>query len=91
MVLIGIHTKGDVAKMKKFVKDKGLDYPICMDTEGKTVKEYGVDSYPDYYVIDKKGNLRVADLANSDLERTIKILLKEGADKEEEKKKEESK
>ena len=38
---------------------------------------FAVDSFPDYYLIDRKGKLRVADLANSDLDRAIEILLKE--------------
>ena len=36
-----------------------------------------MDSYPDYYVIDRAGKLRVADLANADLEKAIKTLLAE--------------
>lgn len=39
----------------------------------------GVDSFPDYYVIDRSGNLCVANLANAELERVIKILLNENA------------
>jgi peroxiredoxin len=80
LVLIAVHTSGDVDKMKQFVKEKKLEYAVCMDVDKKTVKAYAVDSYPDYYLIDKSGNLRVADLQNGDLERSIKILLKEKSD-----------
>jgi hypothetical protein len=36
-----------------------------------------VNSFPDYYVIDRKGNLRWADMANKDVEKAIQLLLKE--------------
>ena len=41
------------------------------------MKAFAVDSYPDYYLIDRNGNVRVADLANGDLDRAVEILLKE--------------
>jgi hypothetical protein len=44
-----------------------------------TSKSFAVDSYPDDYLIDRAGNLRVADLANADLERAIQVLLAEKA------------
>ena len=43
----------------------------------KTTTAFEVDSYPDYYLIDRAGNLRVADLANADLERAVQVLLAE--------------
>ena len=45
----------------------------------KTVKAFRVDSYPDYYVIDRSGKLRVADLKNSEVDRVVELLLKEKA------------
>ncbi len=63
--------------MPDFVREQGILYPVAIDTEGKTVASFHVDSFPDYYVIDKSGNLRVADLANAELDRVIELLLKE--------------
>lgn len=77
LVVIGIHTKGQGEKMADYVKEADLTWPIALDAEGKTVKAFAVDSYPDYYLIDRKGNLRVADLANKDLDRAVEVLLKE--------------
>jgi hypothetical protein len=36
-----------------------------------------VDSYPDYYFIDRAGNLRVADCKNGSIEQAIEALLAE--------------
>jgi thiol-disulfide isomerase/thioredoxin len=80
LVVIGIHTTNGGEKMEAFVKEQKLDWPIALDVDAKTVKAFHVDSYPDYYLIDRAGNLRVADLVNGDLDRAVGILLKEKAD-----------
>lgn len=77
LVIIGVHTKNRGEEMADFVTEEELPWPVAWDEEGKTVKAFEVDSYPDYYLIDRKGNLRVADLANKELDRAVEILLKE--------------
>ena len=79
LVLLGIHTTGSGNKMASWAKENGVNFPIAIDKNNKTTKAYRVDSYPDYYLIDRTGKLRVADLANRDLERAVKILLAEKA------------
>ena len=65
--------------MADFVKEKGVEYPVAVDVASRTKEAFAVDSFPDYYLIDRAGNLRVADLANSDLERAVQKLLAEPA------------
>jgi type II secretion system protein G len=77
LVLIGIHSKNGGDKMKAYVEEQKLPYPVAHDSTGKTVKTYGGNSYPDYFVIDRAGNLRFADLANSELDRAVAALLTE--------------
>ncbi|MCA8971496.1 MAG: TlpA family protein disulfide reductase [Planctomycetes bacterium] len=77
LALIAVHTKNASDRMAAWMKDNDISVPVCIDSEGTTVKAYGVDSYPDYYVIDRTGKLRVADLANADVERTVTALLAE--------------
>lgn len=77
VVFIGVcHQKG-AEKMEQTTKDKGIQYPIVKDTEGKTVAAYKVNSFPDYYLIDRKGVLRVADCQNAKVEEVIEKLLAE--------------
>lgn len=80
LVLIGVHTTKRGEKMNDFVAKEGIDYPVAVDVDSKTTTAFKVDSYPDYYLIDRAGNLRVADLANGDLERAVQVLLAEKAD-----------
>ena len=64
--------------MADFVKEQGINYPVAADIDKQTVTAFKVDSFPDYYVIDRTGKLRFADLANAELERAITTLLAEG-------------
>lgn len=80
LVIIGVHTKNGADKMAEVAEKSGIPYPIAVDSTGATVRSYAVDSYPDYYLIDRAGNLRVADLANGDLDRAVQFLLAEKAE-----------
>ena len=81
LVIIGVHTTNGGDQMADFVKKESLPWASAVDDEGKTVKAFAVDSYPDYYLIDRSGNLRVADLANGELDKAVEALLKEPAPK----------
>jgi peroxiredoxin len=81
LVIIGVHTKNGMDKYASFVRDESIPYPVCLDSEGKTVGAFRVDSFPDYYVIDRAGKLRFADLANGELDKVITALLAEKAPK----------
>lgn len=77
VVIIGVCAMRGAEKMAATVKSKGIAYPVAADETGATVEAYKVNSFPDYYVIDRKGNLRWADMANKDVEKAIELLLKE--------------
>lgn len=77
LVVIGVHTTNGSEEMAKYVQDEALPWPTAIDVEKGTVTAFKVDSYPDYYIIDKAGNLRVADLANAEVDRVVEALLKE--------------
>ncbi len=77
LVIVGVcHTKG-AEKMNSIVKRRGIRYPVCADRYGITTSAYKVNSFPDYYLIDRQGKLRIADCKNDSLEEAIKILLAE--------------
>lgn len=66
-------------KMAETVKKHKMQYAVALDTGGKgnTFGAYKADSYPDYFIIDRKGNLRWGDVSNADVEKAIKLLLQE--------------
>lgn len=76
VVIIGVcHPEGG-EDMAATVKEKGIQYPVCIDTGEATSKACKVNGYPDYYLIDTEGNLVIADCANGSVEDAIKALLK---------------
>ncbi len=79
LVIIGVHTSKGGDKMMEMAKSSAIPYPLAIDANNVTKTAFAVDSYPDYYLIDRAGNLRVADLSNGDLERAVKVLLAEKA------------
>lgn len=79
LVVIGVHTTNGADKMTAFVDEQKITYPVCIDVDNATTKAFAVDSYPDYYLIDRAGRLRVADLQNGALDGAIAALLAEKA------------
>lgn len=79
LVVIGVHTTSAGEKMPAFVKEQGIGYAVALDIDNQTTKAFAVDSYPDYYMVDRAGKLRFADLANAEVDRAIETLLAEPA------------
>ena len=79
LVVIGVCRSDGSEKMLDTVRSKGIAYPVCIDAKNEVNTAYGVDGYPDYYLIDRNGRLRGADVASASLEDAIKLLLAESA------------
>lgn len=78
VVFIAVCAPKGGEKMAATVKERGIKYATALDAgKGDTFATYKADSYPDYYLIDRKGNLRWGDLKNSDVEKAIQLLLAE--------------
>ena len=77
LVFLGIHSDPGKAEMLKTMKELGVTWPVLFDGSQKLMNAYKAEGYPSYYIVDRKGKLRIADIDDSDLERAIKKLLKE--------------
>ena len=77
LVILGIHTKDAADRGKRYVKDNAMVYPIAFDERDEVIRQFHVNSYPDYYLVDYRGILRFADLANSEVDRAVAKLLEE--------------
>ncbi len=77
LVIIGVCHPRRVDEMAKTAEEKDIKYPTCADADGKMIEAYAVDSFPDYYFIDRSGKLRIADCRNGEIENAIKFLLAE--------------
>ena len=76
--LIGIcHPEGG-EEMEQMRKEYRIKFPIGIDQAARTTgKAYKVKSYPGYYIIDRRGKLRFADIRNGKVDDAIKYLLNE--------------
>lgn len=59
------------------LKDVAVSWRVSVDRRGATAGRYRVDSCPDYYLVDRKGILRFADLSNREVSRAVEFLLSE--------------
>lgn len=60
VVFFAINAREDVAKIEGFLKSKGLNIPVLLDTEGAVMQAYGVEGIPQSFIIDQKGVIRAA-------------------------------
>jgi cytochrome oxidase Cu insertion factor (SCO1/SenC/PrrC family) len=77
LVLIGIHSTRQGGKMADYVKAEGIAWPVAIDKVGETARAYHVSDFCDFYLIDRKGNLRIASVSLGSLERAVENFLKE--------------
>ncbi|MFN3168710.1 MAG: TlpA family protein disulfide reductase [Phycisphaeraceae bacterium] len=83
LVIIGVAATYGGNAVPDAVKEHGITYPVAIDVDNKTNTAYGPDGFPDYYVIDRAGKLRIADLRNDALEEVVAALLAEKPSAEE--------
>jgi len=77
--IVGISFDSDKSKLEEFVKKEGMTWPQFCDGKAwgnKFGKEYGINSIPAMWLVDKKGNLRDMN-ARGGLEEKVQGLLKE--------------
>ncbi len=82
LVILGIHTKNAQERGPAYVRDEGIAYAIAFDRRDEVINRFYVDSFPDYYLVDHRGTLRFADIANSEIARAVETLLAERNSKE---------
>ena len=79
LVIIGVCNTNGGESMASTAKEHGIEYPIAVDIDGQTDEAYRVNGYPDYYLIDRAGVLRIADCKNGSVDDAVAALLKEPA------------
>ncbi|HVZ94404.1 MAG TPA: TlpA disulfide reductase family protein, partial [Phycisphaerales bacterium] len=77
LVVVGVCAGKGGEKIKQTAEELKIEYPVAVDLDNVTVNNYMIDGFPDYYLVDRKGILRYADLNNDSYEDAIKKLLAE--------------
>ncbi len=53
---------GDADKVRAFMKEKGVDFPVIVDADGYLARRYGVRGVPASFFIDRSGQIRTAEI-----------------------------
>ena len=78
--IVAIEAGQPKSEVEAFVEDQGLEFVILLDPENKSLATFQNSSLPNSWVIDRRGNLRLAWLGaiNEDtLEEFVTPLLEE--------------
>lgn len=75
--IIGICHPTAVNRMNDTVTQWDIRFPVCADADGTIHTAYQVSGWPDYYIIDRYGELRAIDCSNDHVEDVVKLLLEE--------------
>src|SRR5262245_44246658 len=78
LLLIGVCTnERGQEKMEQVVKEKGIEYPTAKDSSLNSQKDWHVQYYPTYAVVDRKGVVRAIGLQPQYVEKVVEKLLEE--------------
>ncbi|MFT5464572.1 MAG: cytochrome c biogenesis protein CcmG/thiol:disulfide interchange protein DsbE [Planctomycetota bacterium] len=77
--VLGIHSVEGGASLADLVVEQDIPYPVAWDSTGAVSAGWMVDDQPDYWLIDRGGKVRVADLGDSSIGTAVQRLLKEPA------------
>ncbi len=63
MLLIGVHTPETdeervTENVRRHVKERGITYPVLLDTDGTNWRRWEQQYWPTVYLIDKRGRAR---------------------------------
>ena len=81
LVFIGVHDANNGwDRAADVVRDKKINYPVTRDkTGGTSAKNYKLQFWPTYVVIDREGMVRAAGLMPQHVEGVVEMLLAEAA------------
>jgi cytochrome c biogenesis protein CcmG/thiol:disulfide interchange protein DsbE len=55
--MVTILYKDSPSSAFEYMKSQGYTFPVYVDTDGATARQFGVTGVPETYIIDRKGNL----------------------------------
>jgi internalin A len=79
LAIVAIHSSKDPVAAEMYVSPLLMPWPVGIDKEDKTKTSWKVDSCPSFYLVDRGGKLRFADLFPGQLEEAVEQLIEEDA------------
>ena len=56
-VLLGVNQDEDPAKVKAWIEERSLTFPVLLDPHGQVGSDFGVTGYPETFVLDRTGRI----------------------------------
>ena len=89
LVIIGVHTprieyEKDIDKIRAAVKTKNIKYPVVVDNNYGIWQDYACDAWPNTFVIDQEGVIRLSQTGlgrYDDMEKLVQKLLSKSGKK----------
>jgi cytochrome c biogenesis protein CcmG/thiol:disulfide interchange protein DsbE len=79
VVVVGVHNEKGWDAAKSTAEALKIKYPYAHDASGKVRSALQVDQDPDFYVIDRAGNMRYADIVTGSVDAAVSALVAESA------------
>jgi hypothetical protein len=80
LVVVGAHGKDEWAAAAKPGAGEGATWLLAHDAKGEFRSYLESDADPDFYIIDRAGQLRFADIANESVASAVEMVVKESAE-----------
>jgi len=77
LVVVAIHPDAGFELVNEKVLAGKITIPVARDANGVFATAMHTDDYPDYYIIDRAGNLRFADIDKRKVKNAVKALTSE--------------
>lgn len=77
LIVVGVHHPDGWETAAEAAKSAGVSFRTAHDAEGAFREALLIDQDPDFYVIDRAGNLRFADIVTTDVEAAVTQLVRE--------------
>jgi len=81
VVVIGVHNPEEYAGAEQAIARRHVTFPIAHDADGKLREALLVDQDPDFYLIDRAGHLRFADIETGSVPAAVEQLVGESPEK----------
>jgi hypothetical protein len=81
LIVVLVHNSEGWKDAAKPAADAPAKLLVALDAKNEFRAKLGSDADPDFYVIDRAGQLRFADIATESVEKAVEVVVKESRDK----------
>jgi len=76
VLAVNLTSQDSREKIKPFVEEYGLTFPVVLDVKGKVLKMYEIEPIPTTYIIDSKGIIREKIIGSMTFNQMVKLTEK---------------